>query len=104
MFTRAVVPSTIWRNVQKRFSSVSGDKVVVTAALNGVLTDPMKFQVPVTPSEMATAAAQAYDAGASVVHVHFRDQRPGMGHLPTWDPAVGECSSLFIFFMVMNSN
>ena len=32
--------------------------------------------------------ASAYDAGASVVHVHFRDQRPGMGHLPTWDPQV----------------
>ena len=22
------------------------------------------------------------------VHVHFRDQRPGLGHLPSWDPAV----------------
>ena len=63
---------------------------MVTAALNGVLTDPKKFNVPVTPDEMATAAAQAYDEGASVVHIHFRDQRPGMGHLPTWDPNVGK--------------
>ena len=23
------------------------------------------------------AASEAYDAGASVVHIHFRDQRPG---------------------------
>lgn len=75
--------------IQRRCLSTSQDKVVVTAALNGVLTDPKKFNVPVTPSEMATAAAQAYDAGASVVHIHFRDQRPDMGHLPTWDPAVG---------------
>ena len=30
--------------------------------------------------------SQAYDAGASIVHIHFRDQRPGKGHLPTWDP------------------
>ena len=30
-----------------------GDKVMVTAALNGVLTDPAKFDIPVTPDEMA---------------------------------------------------
>lgn len=78
-------------SIPKHFlSSVSNDKVVITAALNGVLTDPKKFNVPVTPDEMAIAAAQAYDEGASVVHVHFRDQRPGMGNLPTWDPAVGK--------------
>ena len=61
------------------------DKVVVTCALTGVLTDPAKFHVPVTPEEMAEATAQAHDAGASVVHCHFRDQREGMGALPTWD-------------------
>lgn len=42
---------------------------------------------------MATAAAEAYDAGAAVVHVHFRDQRPGKGHLPTWDPIVAKAIS-----------
>jgi len=63
-------------------------KVVVTCALNGVLTDPKKFSVPVTAEELAVSAEGAYRAGASIVHVHFRDQRPGMGHLPTWDPEV----------------
>jgi 3-keto-5-aminohexanoate cleavage enzyme len=63
----------------------SQDKVVVTCALTGVLTDPVKFQVPVTPEEMAAAARQGYNAGASVVHCHFRDQRQGMGAFPTWD-------------------
>ena len=24
------------------------------------------------------------------MHIHFRDQREGMGHLPTWDPAVAK--------------
>jgi 3-keto-5-aminohexanoate cleavage enzyme len=67
---------------------MSGDKVVVTCALTGVLTDPNKFPVPVTPAEMAAAARQARDAGASIVHCHFRDQREGMGFLPTWDPDV----------------
>lgn len=61
------------------------DKVVVTCALTGVLTDPAKFNVPVTPEEMAEATAQAYNAGATVVHSHFRDQREGMGAFPTWD-------------------
>lgn len=90
MLSRFGIRSRRIYGIQKLYlSSICKDKVVVTAALNGVLTDPKKFNVPVTPSELATAAAQAYDAGASVVHVHFRDQRPGMGHLPTWDPAVG---------------
>jgi len=60
-------------------------KVVVTCALTGVLTDPAKFHVPVTPEEMAESTARAHNAGASIVHCHFRDQREGMGALPTWD-------------------
>jgi uncharacterized protein (DUF849 family) len=60
-------------------------KVVVTCALTGLLTDPAKFNVPVTPQEMADAAEQSYNAGASVLHCHFRDQRQGMGAFPTWD-------------------
>ncbi len=61
---------------------------IVTCALTGVLTDPKQHPVPVTPVEMAAAARQAMDAGASVVHVHFRKQTPGQGHLPTWEPEV----------------
>ena len=67
------------------------DKVVVTCALTGLLTDPAKFNVPVTPQQMADAAEQSYNAGAAVLHCHFRDQRPGMGAFPTWDlKSVGE--------------
>jgi 3-keto-5-aminohexanoate cleavage enzyme len=62
-----------------------GDKIVVTCAVTGVLTDPKKFNVPVTPEEMAEATKQAYDQGASIVHTHFRSQKPGAGALPTWD-------------------
>jgi 3-keto-5-aminohexanoate cleavage enzyme len=64
------------------------DKVVVTCAVTGVLTDPKQHPVPVTPAEMATAAREAYDAGASVIHMHFRQQEPGKGHLMCWDPVV----------------
>lgn len=66
----------------------SGRKTVVTCALTGVLTNPGQHPVPVTPAEMAAEARRAFDAGASVMHCHFRDQRPGMGFLPTWDPDV----------------
>jgi 3-keto-5-aminohexanoate cleavage enzyme len=82
----------LWRSFTSSVASSpsSPKKVVVTAALNGILTDPTKFHIPVTPAEMAKAAAEAYDAGASVVHIHFRDQRPGKGHLPSWDPQVAK--------------
>ncbi|MFT6398040.1 MAG: hypothetical protein ACJAYU_002795 [Bradymonadia bacterium] len=63
-------------------------KVTVTCSLTGVLTDPENHPVPVTPEEMAADAKAAFDAGASVMHVHFRRQEPGLGHLPTWDPSI----------------
>ena len=90
MFLMRRAVATAAASARSFSSGVSADKVVVTAALNGVLTDPAKFDIPVTPDEMATAAAEAYDAGAAIVHIHFRDQRPGKGHFPTWDPAVAK--------------
>ena len=63
-------------------------KTVVTCALTGVLTNPAQHPVPVTPEQMAREARAAFDAGASVMHVHFRQQAPGRGHLPSWEPAV----------------
>ncbi|HEX4870856.1 MAG TPA: 3-keto-5-aminohexanoate cleavage protein [Nevskiaceae bacterium] len=63
-------------------------KAIVTCSLTGVLTDPQQHPVPVSASEMAISAREAFDAGASVMHVHFRNQRPGLGHLPTWEPEV----------------
>ena len=61
---------------------------ILTCALTGVLTDPTAHPVPVTPEQMANEAKRAFNAGASVMHIHFRDQRPGRGHLPTWDPNI----------------
>jgi uncharacterized protein (DUF849 family) len=63
-------------------------KAIITCALTGVLTDPRQHPVPVTPEEMAREAKAAFAAGASVMHVHFRQQAPGKGHLPSWEPAV----------------
>ena len=69
---------------------MSSPKAVLTCALTGVLTDPAQHHVPVTPEEMAREARRARDAGASVVHVHLRNQEPGLGRLPSWDPDVAE--------------
>jgi 3-keto-5-aminohexanoate cleavage enzyme len=63
-------------------------KTIVTCALTGVLTDPAVHPVPVTAEEMAEEARRAFDAGASMVHVHFRNQKPGMGRMPSWEPEV----------------
>jgi 3-keto-5-aminohexanoate cleavage enzyme len=73
---------------------ISDGKTIITCALTGVLTDPAAHRVPVTPEEMADHAAQAHNAGASIVHCHFRNQEKGKGHLPTWDlDAVGRILS-----------
>lgn len=61
------------------------DKVILTCAINGILTSPDMGNIPVTPEQMADAARQAWDQGASIVHCRFRDQRPGMSMFPTWD-------------------
>ena len=61
-------------------------KAILTCALNGVLTDPARHPVPVTPAEMAAEARRAFDAGASVMHLHLRDQSDG--RRPSWDPTL----------------
>lgn len=68
--------------------SANSDKLIVTCALTGVLTNPKMHPVPVTPQQMASEAKAAFDAGASVMHIHFRRQEDGLGHLPSWDPDV----------------
>ena len=66
------------------------DKAILTCALTGVLTNPKQHPVPVTPDEMAREAKDAFNAGASVMHVHLRNQEAGMGHLPSWDPDIAD--------------
>lgn len=72
---------------------MSNDKVAITCALNGVLTNPKQHPVPVTPEEMAASARDAYNAGAAIVHIHFRRQEEGMGHFPSWEPDVAAAIS-----------
>ena len=64
------------------------NEAILTCALTGVLTDPAQHPVPVTASQMAAEARDAFNAGASIMHVHIRRQEHGQGHLPSWDPEV----------------
>jgi len=65
--------------------SAPQDKVVVTCALTGVLATRKQCPwVPYTPVEIAEEARRAYEAGASVVHIHARTDEGG----PTYEPAV----------------
>jgi 3-keto-5-aminohexanoate cleavage enzyme len=66
------------------------DKAILTCALTGVLTNPQQHPVPVTPEQMASEARDAFNAGASIMHVHLRSQEPGFGHMPSWDPDVAQ--------------
>ncbi|WP_308911524.1 3-keto-5-aminohexanoate cleavage protein [Pseudokordiimonas caeni] len=67
---------------------LAADKVILTCALTGVLTDPTEHHVPVTPAQMAAEAKRAFDEGATIMHCHYRQQAPGKGHLPSWDGAL----------------
>ena len=55
-------------------------EVVLTCALTGAGDTSGKSEyVPVTPEQIAAAAIEAAEAGASVVHVHVRDVETGKG-------------------------
>jgi 3-keto-5-aminohexanoate cleavage enzyme len=61
------------------------DKVVITCAISGVLATRAQCPgIPYTPVEIAEECKRAYDAGASVVHIHARTD----DGQPTFDPAV----------------
>lgn len=60
------------------------DPVVVTAALTGVLADRRQNPaIPYTPVEIAEEARRAWEEGATVVHIHARND----DGTPTWSPA-----------------
>ncbi len=48
-------------------------KLIITAALTGAeVTREQQENLPITPEEISQAAREAYDSGASIVHVHAR--------------------------------
>ena len=54
------------------------DACFITCAVTGAgATTHKSDRVPVTPTQIATAALEAADAGAAVVHLHVRDPETG---------------------------
>ncbi len=52
------------------------DKLIVVAAINGGMQrDREGAKVPITPAEIAEESYRIWQAGASVVHVHARDEQ-----------------------------
>jgi len=61
------------------------EKLIITAAICGAeVTKEDNENLPVTPEELALAAKEAEDAGASIIHLHVRDKEG----LPTQDVEV----------------
>lgn len=51
------------------------DKLIIVAAVNGGMQMSRDgAQVPITPDEIAEDALQCYEAGASILHFHARDE------------------------------
>ena len=54
------------------------DKVIITCAVTGSIHTPtMSPHLPLTPSEIAEDSIRAYEAGASIIHLHARDPEDG---------------------------
>jgi 3-keto-5-aminohexanoate cleavage enzyme len=61
------------------------NKMIITCAVCGAeTTREHNPNLPLTPQEIAIATYDAYKAGASIVHLHVRDENGG----PTQDPEV----------------
>ena len=55
------------------------EKLIITCALTGTTTSKeQNINVPITPEEMAEDAVKVVKAGASVLHIHVRDEN-GLG-------------------------
>lgn len=51
--------------------------IITCAATGGIHTPTMSPYLPITPSQIATAAIEAAEAGASIIHLHARDPETG---------------------------
>ncbi len=62
----------------------SSRKVIITCAVTGAIHTPsMSPFLPVTPQEIIDDGIKAFEAGASILHLHARDSENGR---PTQDP------------------
>lgn len=63
------------------------NKIIISAALTGAATNRSHCpSIPYTPEELGEEARRAVDAGASIVHIHAREDNG----VPSWRPEVFE--------------
>jgi 3-keto-5-aminohexanoate cleavage enzyme len=64
---------------KKRHPSAA-EKLIITAAITGsrIMRD-IAPHIPYTPAEIVESAIECWDAGASIVHIHVRDPKTGLG-------------------------
>lgn len=56
------------------------DRVIITAAITGSrITRETAPNIPISPDEIAQSAIECWEAGASIAHIHVRDQQTGLG-------------------------
>ncbi len=55
------------------------EKLIITAAITGGASPEDNPYLPKTPKEQVKATLEAYEAGASVVHIHARNPETGRG-------------------------
>jgi 3-keto-5-aminohexanoate cleavage enzyme len=55
-------------------------KLIITAAITGSrITREATPYIPITPEEIVTSAMECEEVGASIVHIHVRDPKTGLG-------------------------
>jgi 3-keto-5-aminohexanoate cleavage enzyme len=64
--------------VNKRRTSEM-EKLIITAAITGGGSPESNPYLPKTPEQQVKATLEAYEAGASVVHIHARNPETGVG-------------------------
>jgi len=62
------------------------DKLIISVGLTGSrITRAQTPYIPITPEEIVRSGIEAWKAGASILHIHIRDPKTGLG---TQDPAI----------------
>lgn len=81
----SMTPKTTFEGKPRASDGRDPDVAVITCALSGVLaTRKQSPNIPYSPEEMGEEAKRAFDAGASVVHIHARNEDGS----PTFSPKV----------------
>ena len=69
----------------------TNEKVIITCAMSGVVTTRAQCEgIPYTVEEFASEAKRAYDAGASVLHIHARSDEGAPDYTAARYRAIGD--------------